>query len=463
MASTRPPVGDLHVFTKEGSPTKNYIELPNRSIRYKIVEDIADMGLCVLETPEGRDTLLDIATRMLNHLDGSSPPVPHLYRRPMGELPQEIDLFLRTVRRRFPHVYLDFMAGEGMAVRQNWYKPDQPTAYDPQLAVEMHLNRSVINNMIHASQQPPDVAGDNYDLFRYQMLITMAHEITHFLMGYFTGTGRPFTPPTVSLGRYGDHEMGESGRALEGELLGGVVEFYEDRNDPLGNRQAGVPYLIDDGYSNSRARQISTGYIIDFVNGGKVAFDFPVRTSTRAPPTTRGDIQSSGRKETSQLRSSRARHAQETTSPPRAPSPGPSGSSSAGPSSASRNRMPPVQIAYRSGAGRPVERYREEREEREYYYLEEEPEERRSYGGGGGGSSSYAGSSSRPEERSSRGGGSSSYYTAAPSRPDERGYGGRGGGGSSGGYDTSSYVEREVVYRPARDGRDPRDPRRGYY
>ncbi|KAK3332358.1 hypothetical protein B0T19DRAFT_101141 [Cercophora scortea] len=457
MAARAPPVGELRVFTQEGSPTKDgWIELSPRSTRYKIVEDLADMGLCILETPEGRNVLISLATRMLNFLNAEGHP--HFYTRPMADLPHEINHFLRVIRGRFPIVYLSFTQGEGMAVRQNWYNADYPErAYDPQLAVKMHLNRFVINNMIFASQQPPKVAGDNYDFFRFQMMVTMAHEITHSLMGYFTGTGRPNTPPTIALGNFG----GESGRVLEGELFGGVVEFYLDRDDPLANRQAGIPYLMDDGYPNSRARMVSTSYIIDFVNG---AFEFPIRVSTRAAPSTRSEVRTLHGKETSQLRTSRSRNAKDTTSPPRAPNPAAAGSSSggnpgAGSGSASRDRRLPVQIAYRSGAGRPEARYREEREE---YYLEEEEEEleveeerpgRVSYGGRGS-SSTYAGSSSsRVEERSSRGGGSSSYYASAPpSRPEERGYGGGGGG--------SSYGQQELVYRPARDARDSR---RGYY
>lgn len=141
--------------------------------------------------------------------------------------------------------------------------------YDPVYAVTMDLNMVIIDNMIFARQAPKEQAGDTYELLKFQMIITIAHEICHCLTGYLTGSDRPLTPPTVSLGGYGMPRSGEAGRYFEGSLFGGVVEFYDDKEDPMGRRQAGVPYLIDDGTKTSNAIEISRNYIFEFINGSK--------------------------------------------------------------------------------------------------------------------------------------------------------------------------------------------------
>ncbi|XXG99471.1 hypothetical protein Hte_005810 [Hypoxylon texense] len=133
--------------------------------------------------------------------------------------------------------------------------------------------------MAHVLHQPPDVAGNNYDRFKFQMVITVAHEIVHLLTGFLTGTARPLTPPGVSL-----RTAGESGRYWESILLGGVVEIFEDGSDPLRERQAGLPYLIEDSENSAPAQLVSTTYITNFLNGH---FSFPIRTSSSAAPTTR--------------------------------------------------------------------------------------------------------------------------------------------------------------------------------
>lgn len=124
--------------------------------------------------------------------------------------------------------------------------------------------------MIYAEQQPDTIAGDAVNLFKFQMITTVGHEMTHCLTGYLTGTSRPPTPTTVSLTGFSNGRAGEAGRFWEGTLLGGVVEFYEYPEDPLGARQAGVPYLIKDGKSKSTARQISLTYILDFLAGSEL-------------------------------------------------------------------------------------------------------------------------------------------------------------------------------------------------
>jgi hypothetical protein len=128
--------------------------------------------------------------------------------------------------------------------------------------------------MIYAETQ--NNTSNNNNLFKFQMAITIAHEILHHLTGYLTGKQQPGTPPSISLDSYGNTRSGESGRWWESKVLGGVVEFYEDKKDPLGNMQAGIPWLISGGRSSAEARLVSMSYVNEFLRGSKIPQPFPL-------------------------------------------------------------------------------------------------------------------------------------------------------------------------------------------
>jgi hypothetical protein len=111
-------------------------------------------------------------------------------------------------------------------------------------------------------------ARDNYIAFKFIMIITVAHEVVHFFTRYINGgNSGAATPPEVAS-KFFDHESdrGEAGGYWETLLLGGAIAFYENTDDPLGVRQAGVPYLLRDDNSCNRVRQ---SYMEEIVNGGK--------------------------------------------------------------------------------------------------------------------------------------------------------------------------------------------------
>lgn len=262
--SPKARVGNLLVHSNENG---SYEELPSNSIRATVVESVIHKALCLLETARGRDSLVDIATSLVKARNDEDPPIPHLYKRPLAEMPQCIDGFLSKIRGDFPYVLLRITQGEAAALKKNW--GTDMAKYDPKTAVELLISRVVVDNMINASQQPERIAGDSYEMFRFQLIISVAHEITHFLTGFLTGKERPLTPKAVGLEGYNTRKIGEAGRYWESTLLGGVVEFYQNHSDPLAERQAGTPYLIDDGLPRSPARQISMKYIHDFLRGSK--------------------------------------------------------------------------------------------------------------------------------------------------------------------------------------------------
>ncbi|KAI1077177.1 hypothetical protein F5B20DRAFT_583668 [Whalleya microplaca] len=308
-----PRINGLEVYTDE---TGQHELLAPASIRYRILESVIHLGLSILECPQGRDSLVHIAAMVIelrsNPTKGK--PIPHVYNRPLDEMPQWIDRFLRSLKANFPTVYLRVCLGEASAVKYNW--GDDMAKYNPKVAGHLNVQRSIINNMAYVHGQPPDIARDNYKLFKYQMGITIAHEIVHLLTGYLTGTARPLTPPRVSLTAYGKSKAGESGRYWESTMLGGVVEFWEDITDPLKERQAGKPYLIKDGRNNVPAKLISMNYINNLLHGN---FSFPVVTSTSSgASTTRGALRQGGR----EMTTVRKRWDAPTyTSPPRGESP----------------------------------------------------------------------------------------------------------------------------------------------
>ncbi|KAL6411939.1 hypothetical protein AUP68_04319 [Ilyonectria robusta] len=81
----------------------------------------------------------------------------------------------------------------------------------------------------------------------------------------------------------------------------------------MGRRQAGVPYLIDDGTKSSRAIEISRNYIFEFIDGN---LTFPIRASSRARPTTLAELKETS-KETSGIRPRQRNRVPKTSSPER--------------------------------------------------------------------------------------------------------------------------------------------------
>lgn len=89
-----------------------------------------------------------------------------------------------------------------------------------------------------------------FESFLFLMSITVAHELVHLFIGSLTGDDRPFTPPGISYlpdhynTRIDGEPVGESGRAWESSFFGGTVEAFEQKDNPLGDHQAGIMYLF---------------------------------------------------------------------------------------------------------------------------------------------------------------------------------------------------------------------------
>jgi hypothetical protein len=136
MSST---VGSLIISTDEAEGLQDK-ELPVDSNRYRTTAAIIDLGLQILETDKGRESLLKVATETIKERRKKNKY--HLYdNRSLDEMPEWIDSFLTNLRGNFPYVYLKKMTGEGMTIKYDW--GDSMDTYNPKSAVELHLNRTV--------------------------------------------------------------------------------------------------------------------------------------------------------------------------------------------------------------------------------------------------------------------------------------------------------------------------------
>ncbi|KAK7964465.1 hypothetical protein PG988_011439 [Apiospora saccharicola] len=266
-------VGQLHVRAEDGKG--DYETLPSTSTRFRIVEALIHLGLSVLETQQGKHSLVEVGKAVIKGIDERrkrNRRVPgHIYKGDLNDLPYWVDRFLSTIRNDFPVVCIDpDCEGEASAQRYDW----EPTGedmnkYSGEQAGLISVNKDIIENMLYARQQGPSVAGGSYDTFKFQMGLTVAHEIIHLFVGFLTGSERAMTPPNVSMPGYDRNETtGEAGRYWERIFLGGMVENWSTKDHPMRDRQSGTPYLFDDAHTTSSGRPVSATYMKEFINGG---------------------------------------------------------------------------------------------------------------------------------------------------------------------------------------------------
>ncbi|KAK3377539.1 hypothetical protein B0H63DRAFT_547023 [Podospora didyma] len=180
MSRQPPPVliDNLHVQTEEGAPRGEYIDLPPGSHEHRVVERIIHLALLLLESRNGRRSLVEVARNIIEARNDLG--IPHIYNRSIRDLPNIIDFFLATMRRNFPTTYLIFGQG-GKASGMKQGGTDNMDDFNPRDTGYMTLNRVIIRNMVECLLPgQPATAGHNYVKFKFQMQISVAHEIVHF-------------------------------------------------------------------------------------------------------------------------------------------------------------------------------------------------------------------------------------------------------------------------------------------
>ncbi|RWA09822.1 hypothetical protein EKO27_g5309 [Xylaria grammica] len=270
-------VGELQIVDESDStavdPPQETLVDP-KSTMYRTVGAAVHLGLSLLETPQGKEALVDIG-RAVVAASGN-----HIYYDDPKNMVFWVERFLTQLRSTFPSVILSRrIGGEGAILRTDWDSGGLGMKdWHPKKAGALRLNKTIIENFVRAgeaitkNQQPLEAHITAYNNFMFIMGITIAHELVHSFVGYLSGSARPSTPENISRlpSRYNTShergtETGESGRAWEGLVFGGIVEAVEDPFNPLGAFQAGVLYSLD---GNEQAREVDPSYIGQILQGG---------------------------------------------------------------------------------------------------------------------------------------------------------------------------------------------------
>ncbi|KAK4147301.1 uncharacterized protein C8A04DRAFT_24544 [Dichotomopilus funicola] len=277
MAAPPPPrVGNLKVV-KEERQGRDFItvELPIHSTRYRIIEAFIHSSLCLLETTKGRQSLAHVAERIIEERNRLNLTLSrfrqhtHLYRYPLKDMPMWIDRFLISMRNTFPPVWVSTRCeGEAMAVKDDQDWGDDMSTFIASDAGTLWLNEVLIDNMTEAFSLATPVGRESYELFKFQLIISVAHEIVHFLTSFLTGSCEPSTPPGVEALPYKVDGVGEAGRYWEDVFLGGFLECWSDPKHPLDLRQPGRPYLFESGpRTTARGIKVCPTYIAEILSG----------------------------------------------------------------------------------------------------------------------------------------------------------------------------------------------------
>ena len=249
------------------------VKLLSTSVHHEIVEAILDSALSFLETTDVTKSLVEVAMAVIKTRNTSTGSIKrvkhHIYKDKPDRMPFWVGQFLAALRKDFPPIFIDdSVKGEAEVERAEWgSKMEQ---YDASKAGDFFLSEPIINNMAWVRTQPPADAGDAYNIFKFQMAISVAHEIVHLLVGFLTGKATPDTPTVVTGPGYGEPRRGESGRYWEHKFLGGYLECWSVDSHALDRRQPGLPYLFKAGpRATSKGQRVSATYIAEFLEGSK--------------------------------------------------------------------------------------------------------------------------------------------------------------------------------------------------
>ncbi|KAH8787881.1 hypothetical protein F5883DRAFT_657167 [Diaporthe sp. PMI_573] len=292
-----PPILGLRV-SEEADEDKASALVPETDVKFLAIAAVLDLGLRLLESPAGKAGLESIGCNLITILKDHE----HLYdkngRSSRNTIPEWTALFLTRLRATFPCVVLtNHLGGEGQVARLNWADPSKPNSkmleWDPSSAGIFRLNKFIMEGLIQAgqlaTQNKTSADQEAFESFMFLMAITVAHELCHLYVGFFVGYNRPMTPEDISFlpelynKPYDDNMVGESGRAWEGRVLGGVVETFYDPSHHLKARQPGKMYIIDK-YKMTRPVPSSTIKALVGLNLGNLKILDPILAAQPAKP-----------------------------------------------------------------------------------------------------------------------------------------------------------------------------------
>lgn len=147
-----PPVGGLRIFidpnrnlTHLDPPPDTWIQLEPESDDFREVARWVHLSLCMLESPRGRTSLIDFGERIVSGWDRIGEP--HNFWNYGESMEYCVDFFLRSMRRRFPDIYLtSTIRGNGSTKRSTWGA--RLRDYDPKVAAAHSMHRLVRSSNI---------------------------------------------------------------------------------------------------------------------------------------------------------------------------------------------------------------------------------------------------------------------------------------------------------------------------
>ncbi|KAI3391519.1 hypothetical protein diail_7198, partial [Diaporthe ilicicola] len=217
-----PTIASLQMWTDETNDGSE-AELPSNSTRYQLIEKCIHQGFQLLETSAGRSSLVETAQFILKSCEESKKHSHLFVGKHLKELPRYVDHFLACMRTNFPIVRLRRLEAEAAAIRFGGI--NDMNKFNPKVAGDVLINRDIINALLYCIQEKKQ---SHVTCFKFQLAISIAHEIIHFLYGFLTGEAAStvHTPKAVAMDGYADGTVGESGRYWEGIYLGGAVENW---------------------------------------------------------------------------------------------------------------------------------------------------------------------------------------------------------------------------------------------
>ncbi|KAK2768654.1 hypothetical protein FQN54_000510 [Arachnomyces sp. PD_36] len=272
-------IGNFFVGFRRPDPTAALYKVEVNTPQYTFVANAAAIAIKVLQTQKSKNALVRLALAISSHTPTRAPI------QNVTQASHVVDLFISKISQKFPGIIVDATIADvrmlGYHVGVAWQGSlDQ---FNTRSQV-VHVNAARLQDLISAANTTPasNHGRTQFRIFMFQLANTLVHEVGgHLFMTFISQnmlspTGqlqRPFTPESVTYSDYGSQGVGESGRLLESAIFGGSMEYFRDNT--AGDRQAGVPYILNE--TNNSVRRISQTTIDNFVINQDFVFPYPLQ------------------------------------------------------------------------------------------------------------------------------------------------------------------------------------------
>ncbi|KAF4468893.1 hypothetical protein FALBO_4209 [Fusarium albosuccineum] len=285
---------------REANGREEWMSKEENSWTYTLLASSINIGLKLLETPEGKNALIRLGQFVIREWHTTN---THRFGGNINRMDRYVDHFLSSLRRDFPLVNVVDLGGPDVLAAAQRIDPfpgltwdGNLDAYWPKGSVGFYFNSRRVADMVAAasamgstgltarsrSRADSNRMARRHKGFQFMFAVATAHELCHAFVAYLSQNEVElggYTPPNVSYLNYqvqystARGPNGESGRWFESILFGGSIEFYRNERDDHG--QVGIAHVLN---------QEATAFPIDpaFINGmvqSPPVFQFPFPTS----------------------------------------------------------------------------------------------------------------------------------------------------------------------------------------